>query len=150
MKHLNTNLIQKTLSGLFLADPEKWVHFVGPGVHLVGTLNILTSHAQGWVASAKCHMYMCTYMKGNYNPYRSCWEIFSLACTIGHLLYFVRKIKLKTHSFQRDETSSTMMSISTKWNSLFTLTSFVLILNFVLVCPAELKLQDQSPRFVFN
>ena len=66
---------------------------VGPGVHLVGTLNILTFHAQGRVASAKCHMYMCTYMKGNYNPYRSCWEIFSLACTIGHLLYFVKKFK---------------------------------------------------------
>ena len=93
LKHLNKNFIQKTLSGLFLADPEKWVHLVGPGVHLVGTLNILTFHAQGRVASAKSHMYMCTYMKGNYNSYRSWWEIFSLGCTIGHLPYFVKKFK---------------------------------------------------------
>ena len=28
---------RKALPGLFLADPEKRVHLVGPGVHLVGT-----------------------------------------------------------------------------------------------------------------
>ena len=30
-------LYRKALLGRILADPEKWVHLVGPGVHLVGT-----------------------------------------------------------------------------------------------------------------
>ena len=82
--------------GPVLADPEKWVHLVGPDLHLVGTFNIFTIFSQGKVLYDKFHIYMCTYVKGNNNPPGSYWEIFSLGCTISQLVNFIKKLKNTT------------------------------------------------------
>ena len=85
---LTQSLHRKTISGPVLADPEKWsspswswkwVHLVGPDLHLVGTINIFTIFSQGKVLYDKFHTFICTYVKGNNNPPGSYWEIFHRA-----------------------------------------------------------------------
>ena len=86
-------LHQKPLSGSIPAAPEKRGHLVGPKVHLVGPCDILTIFSLGGMAYTNCLTYSCTYVKGNYNPYRSCWENFPLGCATSRFVNFVKKFK---------------------------------------------------------
>ena len=47
----------------FVSCYQNWVHLVGPMVHLVGLLNILTCGSYYLTLYAKYHAYICTFVQ---------------------------------------------------------------------------------------